>query len=72
MVARSLFERMSQPRAPKPIPRRFERGVCAVCGKECAVRVPAGGDGSEVRPNRHHAKGKNFWCSGHLSPAKGR
>lgn len=47
---------------PKP------RGICAVCGRELAVHVPKGGDGSMWVPFRHRNPAGEP-CEGHLYDA---
>jgi hypothetical protein len=46
----------------------LERGLCAICGKNVAVRVPHGGDGAATYPYRHTRGGTAeavwVWCDG--------
>lgn len=50
---------------------RMERVECPECGKEVAAYVPAGGDGSALRP-RAHVSDTGLKCSGkhHLVDAR--
>lgn len=47
---------------------------CSKCHRKVKVRVPKGGDGSEVRPYRHDKSPYSSWhysgqCDGHLEAA---
>ena len=43
------------------MPRVF---FCAHCGKQTAVKIPRGGDGSMYVPVRHNLKGLDIYCPG--------